>query len=106
MASPLTYLADLLLLNQQVKDYTSKLNIIYIIFYPDELVNYITTTDTFLSDHHIINVSTCLVVPQSIFPTQSLKPSKTVFGKLDFNSSNWSQMGESFSPLVLLIFNS
>ena len=45
MAGPLIDLAGLLFLNQQVKEPTSKLNILDIIFGPDDLVNYITTTD-------------------------------------------------------------
>ena len=49
MAGPLVDLAGLLFL--QVKEPTRKLNILDIIFCHDDLVNYITTTDTFLSDH-------------------------------------------------------
>ena len=51
MAGPLIDLAGLLFLAQQVKEPTRKLNILDLIFCPDDLVNYITTTDTFLSDH-------------------------------------------------------
>ena len=51
MAGPLIDLAGLLFLAQQVKEPTRKLNILDLIFCPDDLVNYITTTDTFLSDN-------------------------------------------------------
>ena len=50
VACPLTDLAGLLFLNQQVKEPTCKLNIIDLIFCPDELVNSSTNSDKFLSD--------------------------------------------------------
>ena len=64
MAGPLIDLAGLLFLNQQVKEPTRKLNILDLIFGPVDLANYITTTDTFLSDHQIIKVSTSIPVPR------------------------------------------
>ena len=47
MAGLLIDLAGLLFLAQQVKEPTRKLNILDLIFCPDDLVKYITTTDTF-----------------------------------------------------------
>ena len=74
--SPLTGLTCLLFLNQQIKEPTRKLNIFDLIFCHAGLVNMTTTTDTFLADHHIINVSTCTAIPQSIFHKPKLKPLK------------------------------
>ena len=73
-----TDLAGLLFLAQQVKEPTRKHNILDIIFCPDDLVNYITTTNTFLSDHRIIHVSTSIPVPKTIPVAQSLNPSSNV----------------------------
>ena len=72
MAGPLIDLAGLLFLAQQVKEPTRKLNILDLIFCPDDLVNHITTTDTFLSGHRIFSVSTSIPVPQTIPVAQSL----------------------------------
>ena len=55
-----------------------------IIVCPDQLVNSITTTDTFLSDHHIIHIKTCIPIPKSYFQTESVNPWKNIFEKLDF----------------------
>ena len=82
-------LAGLLFLTQQVKELTRKLNILDLIFCPDDLVNYITTTDTFLSDHRIINVSTSVPVPQTIPVAQNLNPSSNVFDKSKTPQQSW-----------------
>ena len=92
MAGPLIDLAGLLFLAHQVKEPTRKLNILDLIFCPDDLVNYITTTDTFLSDHRFINVITSIPVPQTIPVAQSLNPSSNVFEKIDFNRADWPQL--------------
>ena len=99
MAGPLIDLAGLLFLTQQVKEPTRKLNILDLIFCPDDLVNYITNTDTFLSDHRIINVSTSIPVPQTIPVAQSLNPSSNVFEKIDFNRADWPQLAKSLNNI-------
>ena len=83
IAGPFRDLSDLLFLNQQVKEPTHKVNIVYIIFCHGDLVNYITTTDTFLFDHQIINVTTSIPVPQTIPMAQSLNSSSNVFNRFD-----------------------
>ena len=95
MAGPLIDLAGLLFLAQQVKEPTRKLNILDQIFCPDDLVNYITTTDIVLSDHRIINVSISIPVPQTIPVAQSLHPSSNVFEKIDFNRADCPQLAMS-----------
>ena len=99
MAGLLIYLAGLLFLTQQVKGHTRKLNILDINFGLDDLVNYITTTDTFLSDHRIINVSTSIPVPQTIQVAQSLNPPSNVFEKIDFNRADWPQLAKSLNNI-------
>ena len=89
MAGPLIDLAGLLFLNQQVKEPTNKLNILDLIFCPDDLVNSITTTDRFVSDHQIMNVSTYISVFHTISLTKCLNPSSNVFEKLHFHRSDW-----------------
>ena len=88
LASPLTDLAGLLFLNQQVNEPTRKHNILDLIFGPDELINSVTTTDTFLSDHRNINVSTCIPIPKDIIQIKSLNPASNIFERLDFNDNN------------------
>ena len=92
MADPLIDLAGLVFLTQQVKESTRKLNILNPFFCSDDLANYITTTDTFLSYHRIINVSTSIPVPQTIPVAQSLNPSSNVFEKIDFNRADWPKL--------------
>ena len=99
MAGPLIDLAGLLFLNQQVKEPIRKLNILDHIFCPDNLVNHITITDTFLSDHRIIKVSTSIPVPQTILVGQSLKPSSNVFEKIYFNRSDWLQLAKTLNNI-------
>ena len=59
----------------------------------------ITTTDTFLSDHRIINVNTSISVPQSIPVAQSLNPSLNVFEKIDFIRADWPQLANSLNNI-------
>ena len=63
IASTLTGLACLLFLNLQVNEPTRKLVVFIYFFCTDELINSVTTTDTFLSDH----VSTYIPLPKDIF---------------------------------------
>ena len=98
IASPLTDLAGLLFLNQQVNEPTRKLNILDVIFWSDEL-NSVTTTDTFLSDHRIINVSTSISIPKDIIQIKSLNPASNVFERVDFNRCDWAQLAESLRNL-------
>ena len=99
MAGLLIDLAGLLCLNQQVKEHTRKLNIVYLFFCPDHIVNYITTTDTFLSDNRIINFSTSIPVPQTMPLAQSLNPSSNVFEKIYFNRSDWPLLAKSLNKI-------
>ena len=98
MADPLVDLAGLLFLAPQVKEPTRK-HILNLIFCPDDLVNYISTTDTFLSNHRIIHVSTSIPVPQTIPVAQSLIPSSNGFEKIDFNRADWSQLEMSLNNI-------
>ena len=103
MAGPLIDLAGVLFLSQ--KEPTRKIDILDPIFCPDDLVNYITTTDTFLSDHQI-NVSTSIPVPQTIPVAQSLNPSSNVFEKIDFNRADCSEKNSQILHLEELICDS
>ena len=94
MVGTLIDLAGLLVLTQQVKEATRKLDMLDLFFCPDDLVNNITTTDTFLSDHRIINVSTSIPVPQTIPVAQSRNPSSNVIEKIGFNRADWPQMAK------------
>ena len=98
IASPLNDLAGLLVLNQQVNEPIHKLNILDLMFCPDELNNSVTTTDTYLSDHRIINVSTCIPKPKDIIQMKGLNPSSNSFERLDLNRCDWPQLAESLRP--------
>ena len=78
---------------------TRKLNILDLILCPGDFVNYITTTDTFMSDHRIINVSTSIPVRQTIPVAQSLNPFSNVFKKTDFNRADWPQLAKSLNNI-------
>ena len=99
IASPLTDLASLLFLNQQVNKPIRKHNILDLIFCSDELINSVITTDTFLSDHRIINVSTCIPTPNDIIQIKSLNPATNIFERLDFNRCDWPHLAESLRNL-------
>ena len=62
-------------------------------------IRLITTTNTFLSDHRIINVSTSIPVPKTIPVAQSLNPSSNVFEKIDFNRADWPQLAMSLNNI-------
>ena len=85
IASPLTDIAGLLFLNQQINEPTRKHNILDIFFCPDDLINSVITTDTFLSDHRIINVSTCIPILKDIIQIKSLNSASNIFERLDLN---------------------
>ena len=67
ITSPSTDLAGLLFLNQQVDEPTRKHYILDLTFCSDKLINSVTTTDTFLSDHRIINVVPVFQYPRILF---------------------------------------
>ena len=79
--------------------FTCKHNILDLIFCPDDLVNYITTTNTFLSDHLMIHVSTSIPVHTTIPVAQSLNPSSNVFEKIDINRADWPQLAMSLNNI-------
>ena len=62
-------------------------------------MNLLTTTDTFLSDHRIINVRTCIPKPKDIIQIKSLNPTSNIFERLDFNRCDWPQLAESLRNL-------
>ena len=99
IASPLTDLAGLLFLNQQVNEPTRKHNILDLIFCSDELINSVTTTDAFLSDHRIIYGSTCIPIPKDIIQIKCLNPATNIFERLDFNRCDWPRLAESLRNL-------
>ena len=53
-------LTSLTFLNQQVSQPTRNCNIIDLIFCPDNIINFITVSDTFLSDHRVIYAETLI----------------------------------------------
>ena len=91
--------ACLLFHNQQVNEPTRKHNILDLILFSDELINSVIITDTFLSDHRIINVSTCIPIPKDIIQIKSLNPASNIFERLDFNRCDWPQLAESLRKL-------
>ena len=58
-------LTNLTFLNQQVSEPTQIYNILDLIFCPDNIINCITVSDTFLSDHHVIYAETLIPVHES-----------------------------------------
>ena len=82
-----------------INEPTRKHNILFLIFGSDELINSVTTTDTFLSDHRIINVSTCIPIPKDIIQIKRLNPASNIFDRLDFNRGDWPQLAESLRNL-------
>ena len=91
--------ACLLFHNQQVNEPTRKHNILDLILFSDELINSVIITDTFLSDHRIINVSTCIPIPKDIIQIKSLNPASNIFERLNFNRCDWPQLAESLRNL-------
>ena len=61
-AGSLLNLIGLTFLNQQVSEPTRNCNILYLIFCPDNIINSITVSDTFLSDHCVFYAETLIPV--------------------------------------------
>ena len=59
---PLVNLCDSLFLSQQVNRLTRKTDISNLFFCPNELINSIVVSDTFISDHRMITVETNIPV--------------------------------------------
>ena len=68
---------------------------------PNNIVNFITVSDTFLSDHHVIYAETLIPVHDSstVQIDQNLKPPSTCIKILDFNKSNWLKLKESLNTI-------
>ena len=92
MAGPLVDLAGLLFLAQQVKEPSRKHNILDLIFCPDDLVNYITTTKPFCLTIDLFMLVLLFQFPRPYPVVQSLNPSSNVFEKIDFNRADWPQL--------------
>ena len=88
-ASPLTDLASLLFLNQQVNEPTRKHNILDLMFCSGEFINSVTTTD-------YLTIALLMLVPVFQYPMilSKLKVSN-IFERLDFNMCDWPQLAES-----------
>ena len=71
--TPLADLCNYLFLNQQVHKPTRKPNILDLIFCPNDLINTISISDTFISDHQMIPVNTFIPV-QCCVPNQIFNP--------------------------------
>ena len=91
MTTPLVDLCDYLFLNQQVHKPTRKSNIINWIFCPNDLINTISLSDTFISDHRMITVETFIYI-QCCMPNQIFKPSISKFVNLDFHGADWQSL--------------
>ena len=88
-------------LNQQVSEPTRNCNILDLIFCPDNIINFITVSDTFLSDHRVIYAETLIPVHDSstVQIDQNLNPPSTRIEILDFNKSNWPKLKESLNTI-------
>ena len=100
-AGSLLNLTNLTFLTQQVTEPTRNSNILDLIFSPDNIINSITVSDTFLSDHHIIYADTVIpvIVPSTAQKNQSLNPPSTRIETLDFNKANWPKLKESLNTI-------
>ena len=78
---PLVNLCDSLFLSQQMHRPTRKSNILDLIFCPNELINSIVVSDTFISDHRMITVETNIPV-HDIAPKQIFNLLFLIFQKL------------------------
>ena len=90
-------LTNLTFLTQQIPEPTRNSNIIDLIFCPDNIINSITVSDTFLFDHHIIYADTLIpvIVPSTALKNHSLNLPSTRIETLDFNKANWPKLKES-----------
>ena len=67
---------------------TRKFNILDLIFCPNELMNSIVVSDTFISDHRMITVETNIPV-HGVAPKQIFNPPSNQFAVLDFHKADW-----------------
>ena len=67
---------------------TRKYNILDLIFCPNELINSIVVSDTFISDHRMITVETNIPV-HDVAPKQIFNPPSNQFAVLDFHKADW-----------------
>ena len=98
-AGSILNLTSLTFLNQQVSEPTQNCNII--ICCPDNIINFITISDTFLSDHRVIYAETLIPLHDSstVQIDQNLNPPSTRIEILDFNKSNWPKLKESLNTI-------
>ena len=70
-------------------------------FCTDNIINFITVSDTFLSDHRVIYAETLIPVHDSstVQIDKSLNPPSTRIEILDFNKSNWPKLKESLNTI-------
>ena len=67
---------------------TRKSNILDLIFCPSELINTISVSDTFISDHRMITVETNIPV-HCVALKQIFKPPSKKIANLDFHKADW-----------------
>ena len=67
---------------------TRKSNILDLIFCPNELIDSIVVSDTFISDHRMITVETNIPV-HDVAPKQIFNPPSNQFAVLDFHKADW-----------------
>ena len=65
-----------------------KSNILDLFFCPNELINTIVVSDSFISDHRMITVETNIPV-HGVAPKQIFKPPSNKFAVLDFHKADW-----------------
>ena len=100
-AGSLLNLTSLTFLNQQVSQPARNCNILDLFFCLDNIINFITVSDTFLSDHRVIYAETLIPVHDSstVQIDQNLNPPSTRIEILDFNKSNWPKLKESLNTI-------
>ena len=102
-AGSLLNLTSLTFLNQQVSqsEPTRDCNILDLIFCPDNIINFITVSDTFLSDHRVIYAETLIPVHDSstVQIDQNLNPHQPVLRFWTLTS----QIGQNSRCLLILL---
>ena len=88
MTTPLVDLCDYLVFTQQVHRQTRKSNVIDLIFCPNDLINTISISDTFISDHRMITVDAFIHI-QCCVPNQISNTPISKFANLDFHRADW-----------------
>ena len=78
---------------------TRKSNIIDLIFCPNELINSIVVSNTFISDHRMITVETTISV-HCVAPKQIFNPPSNQFAVLDFHKADWPNILLSLQSIV------